>query len=71
MHYLQNGIQIQFKTIPTINTENSDFDHSDYTSIHIAALLTVHVFDSDRSSLWGSIVWMGALFEICILCANE
>ena len=41
---LQNDIQ--FETIPTANTENGDFTHSDCLSIYIAVLLAaVHVFD--------------------------
>ena len=42
---LKNGIQ--FETIPTSNTEKGDFKTSDYSSIFIAVLLAVHVFDCD------------------------
>ena len=41
MYELQNGIQ--FETIPTSNAAKN----SDYTSIYIAVLLGVHVFDCD------------------------
>ena len=41
MYNLQNDIQ--FETIPTSNTKNGDFEHSDYhyQSIYIAVLLPV------------------------------
>ena len=45
MYELKNGIQ--FETIPTSNTEKGDFRNSDYSSIYIAVLLAVHVFDCD------------------------
>ena len=44
MYELKNGIQ--FETIPTSNTKG-DFQNSDYSSIYIAVLLAVHVFDCD------------------------
>ena len=53
MQSLQNGIQ--FKTIPTSNTENGDFKHNDFLSIYITVLPAVHVFwgGCDAGGSWG------------------
>ena len=38
---------MQFETIPTSNAEKGDLKNSDFSSIYIAVLLVVHVFDCD------------------------
>ena len=67
MYELKNGIQ--FKTMPTFNTEKSDFENSDYPSIYIAVLLAVHVDDCDVTGVpcEGAVCECNNYLKICML----
>ena len=71
MHSLQNGIQC--KTIPTSNTENYYFKHSDYLSIYIVVLLAEHVFDCDITEVTcnGAVCECDHHLKFVFYCTND